>query len=131
MIPPSNRKGVVVSFLDPQSVTISGTAVSLPRVSSGKDAGGFASADGLVQLTVANSYGKRTRRTMRLSQSKISADPLIPSQNVRSSMSTYIVVDTPVNGFTNAEIKALVDAFTAYLTASTGARVTQLVGGEN
>jgi len=120
-----------MSFSDPQSVTISGTAVSLPRVSSGVNAGGFSSADGLVALTVSNQYGKRTRRTMRLSQSKISADPLVPSQNVKSSMSTYIVVDTPVNGFTNAEIKALVDAFTAYLTASTGARVTQLVGGEN
>lgn len=120
-----------MSYADPQSVTISGTAISLPRVSSGQNAGGFASADGLVLLSVSNSYGKRTRRTMRLSQSKISADPLIPSQNVRSTMSTYIVVDTPVNGFTNAEVKALIDAFTAYLSASAGAKVTQLVGGEN
>lgn len=120
-----------MSFADPQSVTISGTAVSLPRTASGQNAGGFSSADGLVQMTVANQYGKRIRRTMRLQQSKISADPLIPSQNVKSTMSTYIVVDTPVNGFTNAEVKALVDAFTAYLSASTGAKVTQLVGGEN
>lgn len=120
-----------MSYTDPQSVTISGTAVSLPRTSSGTNAGGFTSADGSVRLDVSSSYGKRTRRTIRLTQSKISADPLIPSQNTRSSMSVYMVVDHPVNGFTVTEEKALVDAFTAYLSASTGARVTQLLGGEN
>lgn len=46
-------------------------------------------------------------------------------------MSTYLVVDTPVTGYTVAEAKQIVDALTAYLTASTGARVTQLLGGEN
>jgi hypothetical protein len=40
-------------------------------------------------------------------------------------------VDHPVNGFTNTEVKQLVDGFTAYLTASSGAKVTQLLGGEN
>jgi len=122
---------VAVAFADPQSVTISGTAISLPRTSSGANTGAFTSADGLVQMQVSNSYGKRYRRQLKLTQSKISADPLVPSQNVRSSMSCYIVVDVPVNGFTVAEEKALVDAFTAYLSASTGAKVTQLLGGEN
>lgn len=120
-----------MAYTDPQSVTVSGTAISLPRTSSGVNSGAFTSADGLVQLTVSHAYGKRNRRQLKLTQSKISADPLVPSQNVRSSMSCYIVVDVPVNGFTVTEEKALVDAFTAYLSASTGARVTQLLGGEN
>jgi hypothetical protein len=46
-------------------------------------------------------------------------------------MSVYLTVDTPVNGYTVAEAKYVVDALVAYLTASTGARVTQLLGGEN
>jgi len=46
-------------------------------------------------------------------------------------MSCYVVVDVPVNGYTVTEEKALVDALAAYLTASTGAKVTQLLGGEN
>jgi hypothetical protein len=46
-------------------------------------------------------------------------------------MSVYMVVDHPVNGFTVVEQKYLVDALTAYLSASTGAKVTQLLGGEN
>jgi hypothetical protein len=45
-------------------------------------------------------------------------------------MSVYMVVDTPLNGVTAAEAKAVVDAFVAYMAASSGARVTQLLGGE-
>jgi hypothetical protein len=46
-------------------------------------------------------------------------------------MSSYIVVDTPVNGYTTTEAKQVVDALVAYLSASSGAKVTQLLGGEN
>lgn len=120
-----------MAFADPQSVTINAVAVSLPRVSSGQSDGAFQSADGLVRLSVAHSYGKRNRRTIRLQQSKVTADPFIPSQNVKVSMSTYIVVDTPNAGFTVTEAKNVVDALVAYLTLTTGAKVTQLMGGES
>lgn len=120
-----------MAFADPQSVTINAVAVSLPRTSSGPAAGGFTSADGTTQLRVAHYYGKRTRRTVRIDASKISADPLVPSTNTRSSMSVLLTVDSPVNGYTVAEQKYVVDALVAYLTASSGAKVTQLLGGEN
>lgn len=120
-----------MSYADPQSVTIGGTAISLPRVSSGQNSGAFGSADNTTLLSVSHQYGRRNRRALRLSSSKISADPLTPSQNVKNSMSCTLVVDTPVNGYSVAEAKAVVDALVAYLTASTGARVTQLLGGEN
>lgn len=120
-----------MSYADPQSVTINAVPVSLPRTSSGTNSGSFTSSDGLVYMSVAHSYGKRTRRTLRLTHSKITSDPLFPSQNVKPSMSTYIVTDVPVNGYTVAEAKQVVDALVAYLTATSGARVTQLLGGEN
>jgi hypothetical protein len=120
-----------MSFADPQSVTINAVATSLPRTGSGAASGGFTSADGTVTMTISHAYGKRTRRVVRLNQSKVSADPLLPSQNVRSSQSVYLVVDVPVNGFTNTEIKYLVDALSGYLAAGSGAKVTQLLGGEN
>lgn len=82
-------------------------------------------------MTVSHAFGRRNRRTIRIDHSKIAADPLQPSVNGRYSMSTYIVCDTPLVGYSNAEIKQIVDGLTAYLTASTGARVTQLLGGEN
>jgi hypothetical protein len=46
-------------------------------------------------------------------------------------MSAYLVIDVPLVGYTIAEQKQVVDGLTAYCTASTGARITQLLGGEN
>lgn len=120
-----------MSYSDPQSVTVSGTAISLPRTGSGESSGSFTSPDGQTKLDVSHSYGKRNRRQIRLTQSKIVSDALIPTQNTLTSMSVYMVVDVPKNGYTVTEEKAVVDALVAYLTASTGARVTQLLGGES
>jgi hypothetical protein len=120
-----------MAFADPQSVTINAVANSLPRTSSGTSSGKFTKDDGNVALTVSHQYGKRTRRQLRLDFSKIAPDPLISAQNIKYSMSAYLVVDIPVTGFTVVEQKQIVDALTAYLTASSGARVTQLLGGEN
>ena len=118
-------------FTDPQSVTISGTAVSLPRTAAGTNQGGFASNDGNVTLSVASSYGSKIRRTISLGHQKVAADPLLSGANNYYSMRTYLVVETPKVGYTVAEAKAVVDALVAYLSASTGAKVTQLLGGEN
>lgn len=120
-----------MAYSDPQTVTVNSVPVSLPRTSSGPTSGAFTSSDGTLQLSVSHALGRRHRRSVRLTQNLITADPLIPSQNRPTSMSCYMVVDTPVNGMTNAQIKQVVDALTGYLTASTGARVTQLLGGEN
>jgi len=120
-----------LAFADPQSVTIAGAPVSLPRTGSGVNSGTFTSNDGLVRLTVSSQYGKRTRRTLRLEHSKVAPDPLISSTNVKYSATVYMVVDTPVTGYTVAQQKELVDAFAAYLAASSGANVTKLLGGEN
>jgi hypothetical protein len=120
-----------MAFADPQSVTISGTATSLPRISSGTNGGQFSTADQATKLSVSHTYGKRNRHLVRLDNTKTAADPLLAGVNVQASMSAYLVVDVPKSGFTQADQKAIVDALTAYLTASTGARVTQLLGGEN
>lgn len=118
-------------FADPQSVTINAVANSLPRTGVGPSSGTFTKDDGTVKLTVSHQYGRRIRRTIRLDHQKIVPDPLVSSQNVRASMSTYIVVDVPPAGaYSVAEAKQIVDALTAYLTASSGARTTQLLGGE-
>lgn len=120
-----------MAFADPQSVTINAVAQSLPRVSSDHNAGTFQKDDGLVKLVVSHNYGKRTRRLVRLDHSKIAADPLLAGVNAKFSMSVQLVVDSPTVGYTVAEAKQIVDALTAYLTASSGARTTQLLGGEN
>lgn len=120
-----------MAFADPQSVTINAVANSLPRVSSGVNVGSFKKDDGSLELSVQHSYGNRVRRQIRIKHTKIAADPLQPSTNKQYSMSTYLMIDVPVAGYTNAEIKQIVDGLTAYLTASSGSKVTQLLGGEN
>lgn len=120
-----------MAFADPQSVTINAVANTLPRTGSGANSGVFTKDDGNVKLSVSHAYAKRTRRTIRLDHSKIAADPLISAQSIRYSMSAYLVIDIPTTGYTVAEAKQIVDGLTAYLTASSGAKVTQLLGGEN
>nr|QDH90531.1 MAG: hypothetical protein H2Bulk361266_000002 [Leviviridae sp.] len=120
-----------MSYSDPQTVTISGVAISLPRVSVGKDTSSYLSADGLVRMTAASTYGKRNRRSLRIDHSKISADPFIPATNVKQSMSCYIVFDTPVVGYTAAEALAVYAGFKGQFTAASDALITKLLGGES
>lgn len=120
-----------MAFADPQSVTINAVAVALPRVSTSGTSSSYQNDNGLVRMTVAHSGTKRFRRTIRLDHSKVAPDPLISAQNIKYGMSAYLVVDVPPTGYTNAEQKQIVDALVAYLTATTGARVTQLLGSEN
>lgn len=121
-----------MSFADPQSVTINAVAQNMPRVSSGDNKGTFQKDDATYQLVISHQYGKRTRRTIRLNAQKIAANPFDTSLNQQVSMSVYLVVDVPPNGqgYTITETKQVIDGLTAYLTASSGAKVTQLLGGE-
>lgn len=119
-----------MAFADPQSVTINAVAQTLPRISSGPNSGSFRKDDTTVGLSVSHQYGKRVRRQVRLDHKKIAPD-VFTSDNREYTASVYLVVDHPVTGYTVAEQKQLVDALTAYLTASSGAKATQLLGGEN
>lgn len=106
-------------------------AVSLPRVSTEGRATTYSSADGLIALTASHQIGKRFRRVLRLDYSKIAADPFTPANNQKFSMSQYMVFDCPLVGFTNAEVKAVYDAWKGNFTASTDANVTKLIAGES
>lgn len=119
-----------MAFADPQTVTINAVANTLPRTGFNPSSGVFTKDDGNVKLSVSSSYAKRIRRTARLDFRKIAADPLISAQNIMYSMSAYLVVDVPPTGFSVAEQKQIVDALTLYLTASSGSKVTQMLGGE-
>ena len=120
-----------MAYTDPQSVTISGSAISLPRVSTGRNESEYQSADGLVKLTASSTYGRRTRRVLRLDHAKITPDPYIPTQNAKVSMSNYIVFDVPVAGYTNTEALAVYTGFKTAFTASTDALIVKLLGGES
>lgn len=120
-----------MALADPQSITINSVAISLPRISSGINSGSFASNDGLVQESTSHQYGKRTRHLFRVDHSKVAADPFVPSQNAKYSMSVYMVCDVPPTGYTVAEQKQVIDGLIAQLNASSGALITKILGGEN
>lgn len=120
-----------MAYTDPQSITISGTAISLPRVISGTNTSSYLSSDGLVSLSAASQYGSRTRRVLRVDHSKITADPFLPAQNTKVSMSNYMVFDLPPAGYTNAEALAVYAGFKTLFTASSDAAITKLLGGES
>jgi len=119
-----------VAFADPQSVTVNAVAQSLPRTGISANSGTFQKDDGTYRLTVTQNNGKRNRRTVRLDNQKIAADPFQTGLNDSYSMSVYLTVDTPITGYSIAEQKLIVDGLVAYLQGSSGARVTQLLGGE-
>lgn len=120
-----------MSLATPQSVTINSVANSLPRVGQDMTSGKFRSSDGLIDETVSHTTGKRNRHMFRINHSKVAADPFQSAINAKYSMSAYIVFDTPTVGYTVAEQKQVVDGFLAQLNASSGALITQLLGGEN
>lgn len=120
-----------MSFADPQTVTISGTTSPLPRVSIEGDEVTYQSADGLIQMVASHDSGRRIRHLLRLNHSKMTADPFIPSENVKVSMSNYIVFDVPVVGYTPTEQLAVYTGFKNQFTAATDALIVKLLAGES
>jgi len=118
-------------FSDPQSVTINAVEVSLPRVASGENSGGYKAADGNVDMQLAHQYGKRFRHRTRLHHQKVAADPLSTGYNKSYDMSVTLVIDTPDVGYTATEAKQVIDGFIAWLSASSGANITKILGGES
>ena len=118
-----------MALADPQSLTIGGTATSFPRT-DGPNPGVFTTSDGTTVFKVTPVSGKRHRRTVRLDFSKIAADP-ISAVNKRVSGSVYVVVDFPVDGFTQTELVNQVKALSDWLTASTNANTIKVISGES
>lgn len=120
-----------MSFTDPLSITISGVTTPLPRVSVGDDKSEYQSGDGLFTLSASHDYAKRTRRVLRIDTAKLTADPFKPAENVKVSMSNYIVFDVPPAGYTPAEALAVYVGFKTLYSATSDAMIVKLLGGES
>lgn len=117
-------------FSDPQTFTVNSVAKTLNRTGTTNDGAKYASASRDRRLEVNHQYGRRQRHQFKLTTDTLVANPLISGQNVSQSMSCYIVVDLPI-GYDVAAAKFEVDALVANLSASSGANVTKLLGGES
>ncbi len=120
-----------MAFSDPQSVTIDGTAISLPRTSSGVNAGSYTANDGATSMIVQHAYGKRYRRSISIQVKKYATDPTDSTQQVPVQATIRLTVDQPIQGSSVAELSKVIVGFFGNLTASTNANITKLLGGEN
>lgn len=117
-----------MAFADPQSLTIDGTAVSLPRTGFTANSGKFTSATGEESLEISHQSGSRFRHMVRITDARVVANPLVPDQNVAVNMSAHLVIDMPRNGYTAEEIADLSAALTAWATEE---NLLKVVSGES
>lgn len=120
-----------MAFADPIKVKPGETEKECPRVSVGDYSSTYLSEDGLTRVTISTQNGKRKRHVARIDLSKITTDPFDESQKIEISSSVYVVIDRPLAGFTNAELKTLTEGLTTFLTASTGASIKKLIASES
>lgn len=115
---------------DPQSITISGTPVSLPRTGVGPQSAEYTSADGTLRFLVRQSSNSKTRRTaVSVQRNKIAADPLT-AVNTRYTETVTMSVVSPIDGFSIAELVADIVGLATWLTASSAANSTKTLAGE-
>lgn len=117
-----------MAFADPQSITIDGDAVSLPRTGFSANSGRFTAASGDESLEISHQSGSRFRHMVRLTDARTVGNPLVPDQNIAVNMSAHLVIDMPRNGYTVAEIADLAAALTAWATK---ANLQKVVSGES
>jgi hypothetical protein len=118
-----------MSFSDPSKVKVDGTTeVELPRVSTGDKTSSYANSDGTIELVNTTRKGRRTRHEVRLNLAKVIASALNPSQNEEVSTSAYLVVDRPIVGYTNEELRKLVEGLKTFLSE---ANIKKILGAES
>lgn len=121
-----------MAISDPQTVTIGGTAIPLPRVFTGTTVGRFSSADGRTEETFTPSNnGGTIRRSVRIAQKKITTDPLVSTTNVVKGSTIVLNFSRDSDGYTDAEVLAQFKGLITQLTASSDALLLKILAGEN
>ncbi len=121
-----------MALSDPQSVTLATVATSLPRVSTGEFKSIYQKDDGLVKLSISHAPSrKETRRVIRLDTTDVAADPLMAGVNREVPFAAYLVIVSPNVGLSLATQKDKVSGLLTACTASSGALLTKVLGGES
>lgn len=115
---------------NPYVITVNAIAKSLNLTGTGPDTASYATADRAFRLLVSHSYGRKVRRVIQMQHDNLVANPLISGQFVNSNVKVHLVIESPV-GYDATVLKQDVDGFLASLTASSGAVVAKIIGGES
>lgn len=120
-----------MAFSDPQSITIDGTAISLPRLSTGTKKGLFAASDNSTRIEVDPRSGNRLSTSARLYQNKVVTDPLVTTTNIVVGDMVSLTINRPLAGYSDDDIVKQVTGFISWLTAGTNANLKKLIAGES
>lgn len=108
-----------MALTDPQTVTINGTAIALPRVLTGTETGKFVSADGLSTVIVEPTRnGKSKRVSARLDQQKVTTDPLVSTTNVMKGITISVAVRRDNDGYSDADAKKALTGFLTWIQSA-------------
>lgn len=115
-------------FADPQSITVAGSAKSMPRISSNGTSSIYQNADETYKFTISHQKSnKRIRSMARVDNRAIVTDPLSSEQDY-DTLTFYVVVDRPEVGFTSTNVNDLVAAVKTWLDST---NVGKLFGQES
>ncbi|DAD50271.1 TPA_asm: coat protein [ssRNA phage Gerhypos.1_16] len=123
-----------MALTDPQKFKeVVGTEVTAPRVAVGDFKSVYETSDGLNKLTLSTTEtgSNRKRHLVRIDVEKLATNIYEESKKQAVSMSVYLVVDRPVNGYSVAEAKKLVEGLVGLLSASTYSLTEKVLGGES
>lgn len=117
-----------MAFSDPISVTIDSVASNYNLIERSGTRAVYRTADGAMEVVISHQEGKRNRRTVRFNRYDVTADPFVPSNNVEVSYSAYIVIDTPIAGFADADVVLDVLGVMAFLDST---NLTKVMTGQS
>jgi hypothetical protein len=119
-------------FSDPIVLKVAGVNThTLPRTGVGPSSAVYTKDNDLIKTTISHQNGKRNRRLVKLDVKKVAADPLSTSVNKEYSCSIQFIIDEPTYGFDNTEMLVNAKLLTEWLTESSGANITKVLGGES
>lgn len=119
-----------MALADPQTMTV-GTAVTLPRTTTGVTQAEYTAADGTLKLLVSHQQTKGRRRSLvKANRAKVSTNVLT---DVKSEITAgiNISIDRPAVGFTETELIELITGAFTWLTAGTNANMKKVLGLES
>ena len=123
-----------MALTDPQKFKeVAGTEVTAPRISTGTMNSIYSTSDGLNKLTLSTEETGRNRyrHLVRLDVAKLSTNIYEESKKQEVTMSVYLIVDRPVNGYSVTEAKKLVEGLVGLLSASTYSLTEKVLGKES
>lgn len=120
-----------MAISDPLTITVGADSISLARTSFGVDSGAFRSSDSNNEVVVSHKYGNRVRHSVRFNHTQLVEDELVEGLSRAAGISVMVTVDAPKSGYNLESQKVIVTALLSLLTASSGAKLGQVLGGES